>query len=319
MSGLVFVEGVPGTGKSTTAQFLARQLIRHGRPARWFYEEQVPNPFVPEIDPSEYRDWQHFIDLRVARWQAFARDAAVTTETLVAESVLLQLPMFTMLRRDVSPAMIEQLLIELARTVNPLHPKLIYLAHPKPEEAWHAIAEQRGAEFVAGAVRRSNEWAFLHSRGLSGLPGVLAYWRAHGALCDDVVSRLPMETLTVDMSDGSWPERRGRICTFLDVAADEPPAPDPGTLAHVTGRYRNGERELTVTLDGGRLVLRGALWPSNALLPVARNRFDVEAWPFQIRFEEDAGGRVRALHWHGPRLWWGGPEGVYHLDPKELE
>jgi thymidylate kinase len=63
MSGLVFVEGVPGTGKSTTAQFLARQLIRHGRPARWFYEEQVPNPFVPEIDPSEYRDWQHFIDL----------------------------------------------------------------------------------------------------------------------------------------------------------------------------------------------------------------------------------------------------------------
>jgi DNA polymerase III delta prime subunit len=114
MSGLVFVEGVPGTGKSTTAQFLARQLIRHGRPARWFYEEQVPNPFVPEIHPSEYRDWHHFINLRVERWQEFARAAAVSTETLVAESVLLQAPVFTMLRRDVPPAMIEQLLIELA-------------------------------------------------------------------------------------------------------------------------------------------------------------------------------------------------------------
>src|SRR5438067_10670331 len=83
---LVFVEGVPGAGKSTTAQFLARQLTRHGRSARWFYEEQVPNPFVPEIDPADYRDWHHFIDLRVERWRAFARDATRSTETLVADS-----------------------------------------------------------------------------------------------------------------------------------------------------------------------------------------------------------------------------------------
>jgi hypothetical protein len=221
-----------------------------------------------------------------------------------------------MLRRDVAPALIEQLLIELARTVAPLHPKLVYLAHPKPDEAWRAIAEQRGAEFVAGAVRRSAEWAFLSARGLSGLPGVLAYWQAHGALCDEVVSRLPMETLTVDTSEGSWPERRARICAFLDVGADEPAAPDPHVLERLTGRYRDGERAVTVSLDDGRLILRGALWPSNALLPVTRDVFDVEAWPFQIRFEEDGAGRVHALRWHGPRLWWGGPEGAYHRDPE---
>jgi thymidylate kinase len=53
---LIFVEGVPGSGKSTTAQFIARRLARSGRPARWFYEEQAPNPFVPEIDPAHYRN-----------------------------------------------------------------------------------------------------------------------------------------------------------------------------------------------------------------------------------------------------------------------
>ena len=68
---LIFVEGVPGSGKSTTAQFIARRLARSGRPARWFYEEQAPNP-VPEIDPAHYRNWDHFSELRAERWRALA-------------------------------------------------------------------------------------------------------------------------------------------------------------------------------------------------------------------------------------------------------
>jgi hypothetical protein len=59
---------------------------------------------------------------------------------------------------------------------------------------------------------------------------------------------------------------------------------------------------MTIELDGGRLVLRGVLWASNALLPVTSGVFDVEAWPFQLHFD-DAG-----LSWHGPRLWWAAPQ-----------
>jgi len=312
VSPLVFVEGVPGSGKSTTAQFLARQLTRHGRPARWFYEEQVPNPFVPDIDPADYRDWQHFIDLRVERWQVFAHGAAASTETLIAESAPLQLPVFTMLRRDVASAMIADLLTRLAEAIAPIRPKLVYLAHPKPDDAWRSIAAHRGAEFTAGAVRRSRECAFLHARGLSGLAGVLAYWQAHGALCDRIVSWLPMETLSVDVSAGTWLEHRTRICAFLDLGADAPPAPDRAMLAKVTGRYRDGARELIVRLDGEGLVLQGVLWPSNALLPITEAVFDVEAWPFQVRFEQNA------LHWQGPRLRWGGPAGTYRRESGEI-
>ena len=82
-------------------------------------------------------------------------------------------------------------------------------------------------------------------------------------------------------------------------------------LARVTGRYRDGARELTVRLDGERLALQGVLWPSNALLPITEAIFDVEAWPFQVHFEENA------LHWQGPRLSWGGPHGVYQREASE--
>jgi hypothetical protein len=104
-----------------------------------------------------------------------------------------------------------------------LQPRLVQLAHPEPDVAWQAIAARRGAAFLDGAISRSREWDFTRSRGLTGLDGVLAYWRTHGALCDRLVSLLAMDTLVVDVSTGSWPERRHQLCTWLGIPPLAPP------------------------------------------------------------------------------------------------
>ena len=44
MTRLIMVEGVPGTGKSTTAQMVAAAQGAAGRPVRWHYEEEVGHP-----------------------------------------------------------------------------------------------------------------------------------------------------------------------------------------------------------------------------------------------------------------------------------
>jgi DNA polymerase III delta prime subunit len=45
---IILVEGFPGCGKSTTAQWLARQFRAAGPPAEWFYEGQRPHPMLAE-------------------------------------------------------------------------------------------------------------------------------------------------------------------------------------------------------------------------------------------------------------------------------
>ena len=41
---LILVDGITGSGKSTTAQFIARQLEKNGIKARWYNELEIGNP-----------------------------------------------------------------------------------------------------------------------------------------------------------------------------------------------------------------------------------------------------------------------------------
>jgi hypothetical protein len=311
MGRLILVEGFPGAGKSTTAQFLARALARRGAAARWVYEEERPNPLVPPAPAGGYPDWEAFIEARVARWRAFAAAAAEHDVTIIPESALLQRPVFAMLTRDAEPARIEALVRRLAEAVAPLAPSLVYLARPDPEAAFRAIGERRGLAWLLHHVQASTGFAFTRARGLTGLDGLLAYWRAHAELCGAIVERLDLPTLVLESGPDGWAERRRRICDFVGVPFDDEPTADAAEMARVSGRYGDGTREATVEVVDGRLVLRGILWFTNGLLPVARGVFDVESWPLRLVFEADAAGPARAFRCSGPRLAWGGPSGLF--------
>ena len=82
-------------------------------------------------------------------------------------------------------------------------------------------------------------------------------------------------------------------------------------LAHV--RETEHLRHLGVPrLDGGRIaeIVEKPSEPPGRLAVTGLycyepDVFDVEAWPFQVRFDDGA------LTWHGPRLSWGNPAGTY--------
>ena len=312
MSRLVFVEGFPGAGKSTTAQFLARQLARRGDRARWVYEGEVPNPFVPTPPGNGYKSWEQFADRRAERWRALADVAAEHDVTLVPESALLQLPVFTMLRRNVEAAVIAALVDRLVEAATPLQPRLVYLSRPDPEAAFRAIGERRGFAWLSYHIAHSGGYTFVQARGLSGLEGLLAYWRAHAEVCAAIVDQVRLPKLVLDAAANGWPERRRRICDFADVPYQDEPAASAGSAARAAGRYSDGRREVTIETIENRLAVRGFLWREHsALLPVAPDVFDVESWPLRLRFVGDPAAPAEAFHCSGPRLAWDSLSGIF--------
>jgi hypothetical protein len=65
---LVFVEGFPGSGKSTTAQWLARQWQRTDRACRWLHEHQPDHPVVGIPAGARYETWEEYFEYRRDRW-----------------------------------------------------------------------------------------------------------------------------------------------------------------------------------------------------------------------------------------------------------
>lgn len=305
MSRLVLVEGLPGAGKSTTAQHLVLHAGRHGHRARWSYEEEAAHPVTGSYHPSA---------APLARWAAFVRAARDADELIVLESALLQWPIMALLRHDLAPEAILAVVGEITVLLAPLDPLLVYLSLPDVEAAVRAIGARRGAAWQIGHIVRNDATPFARRRGVSGFEGLVHYWREHAALCERAVAAWPYQKLVLDVSRGDWPTRRREICRLLALPLDEHPPAGEAQLQRYVGTYRGllggKPREFAIAVKERRLVLQGLLWPENPLIPGDSDLFHAEAWPLALRFVDDGRGDIRAVSIEGPPFRWGDVAGA---------
>jgi len=314
---LIVIEGSPGSGKSTTAQWLARQWQVAGRPCRWIYEQQPDHPVVGIPTGADYDTWEEYFAYRRDRWSALAAEAVTGYTLTIMESALLQYPVFVMLRRGLAADTIVAFLVSVADIIRPLAPRLVYLKTLDPEMTYRAIIARRGGaafvETLLPAYETGEAGEFFRARGLHGFDGLLAYWREHNSICERAVKVLDLETLIVDPHDVDWLQRRAAIARFLGLSPRPDESPSTTELMFYVGHYHvawkgdippvparspgrsAGLTECIVSLESDRLVVNGVLWPDNRLLWKEDNVFEAEAWPLEVVFDSAARGGVGRL------------------------
>ena len=92
--GLVIVEGIMGSGKSTTMRFIAKHSQEAGLPALPIHETTDPHP-VRATDELEhwFEPWwettpENLADRALAKWTAFVEDTRVDAAILVFDGQL---------------------------------------------------------------------------------------------------------------------------------------------------------------------------------------------------------------------------------------
>lgn len=225
---LIFVDGLPGSGKSTTAALVASELERRGIPCRLLREREISHPLNVggDLHPSGSTTGAgmfaaytvgSFVEESLARWQAFVTEAAGTECVSILDSYPFQNSVRVLLQMDANPGTLAAYQSGVERTAAALAPVLIYLDPGDAEPALQAIAEHRGRAWSDYAISVITGCPYASSRGLRGMDGAIAMLQSYKNLLDESVTRFPFPKLVLSACHRAWPDCHARIRAFLGL------------------------------------------------------------------------------------------------------
>jgi hypothetical protein len=226
---LVFVEGLPGSGKTTTSQYIVGRLQRLQFPATWLPEVQDNHPLNVggALHPAGATTGaelfatytvEAYIAESLQRWQAFV---AVPNDGLtVLDSYPYQNSVRILLQMDAPLATLLTYAREVESLVQPLAPVLVYLNRAVTDEALSATLRLRGDAWTAYAMEVMTNCPYAHHRQLTGPAGAKALLDAYNAVLHELLAESALPRLMLEQCDGHWDACYARLAAFLGFPAD---------------------------------------------------------------------------------------------------
>lgn len=168
---LIIVEGLPGSGKSTTAAMIADELNKKGKKVICV-DEGV------QEHPADYADYD-FPDFETERmkilekWRSFVEKSDKDT-IYVFNCIFLQNPMCeTMMRFGMEEAASQNYISEIAEIIKPLNPIIIYINQPNVKEAINSVLDERGNDWLNAVMDYHISQGYGKQKNLSGYEGYI--------------------------------------------------------------------------------------------------------------------------------------------------
>lgn len=296
MPRLILVDGFAGTGKSTAAQRLWLDLTRAGRDARWCHEHERAHPVFQygEIHELLRQTPGEFERGLVDAWRALATSGE--SGTLIIEGAFLQIPIGVMTAMGAPAARVRALLREIDGVLASVGASLVHLHHPDLPASLQQTGALRGPQWLPELIAAVGASPYGQRHKVRSFRGLTAFYARQRKVVDSIWPRLAMRHLSLDVSAGTWAQRRRRIAAFAGVrSAPDLPLSRKMLLDH-SGAYRTASRvPAAITTDGQRLFAQLPATRPLTLLPVdyARGHFCAEGLPIDVRFSYGSDGRAR--------------------------
>jgi Adenylylsulphate kinase len=225
---MIMVDGLPGSGKSTIAEYVTRELEQRGIPCRLLREREPDHPLNVggEWHPSGRTTGVRmfaaytvgsFVEESLARWNAFAAEVMGSERVNILDSYPFQNSVRVLLQMDADPLTLATYRACVAEKAAGLAPVLIYLDPGDAERAMREITGQRGPAWTDYAIDVVTDCPYASSRGLRGLNGAIAILRLYKHVLDEAVARSPFPTLVLSACHHRWPDCHAKIREFLGL------------------------------------------------------------------------------------------------------
>ena len=204
---LILIEGMIGSGKTTTAERLADWLSRRGEDVRAFDEGAADHPIrtrrVDELlaapapgDPDVYS---------VGQWRRLAERCLRDGQTVILESVFLQNSVMQAFIDGAPAAAVTEICTEIQRQAAPAEPFLVYLRPTDIAAAIARVHQARGEPWSSRNVAYVQDCPWARRRNLRGRDAVVRLYQAWEPVASQLYDRYPFPKLMVPDPQHDWP------------------------------------------------------------------------------------------------------------------
>jgi hypothetical protein len=189
---IVFIEGLPGSGKTTAATTIGHRLPG----SRVFLESHAGHPLlvgVPDERGAAFADIHeiHSADTFAAAALVKLKGFLASTERgtpYIFESHPIQSTVRVLLQLDAAEVTVLKFWSELQDRLGSAELQLVYLQENDPQQALTDILRARGPAWERYVVDAFNRYPWMKARGLSGVGGMLEMIGQYSVLTDHLVA-----------------------------------------------------------------------------------------------------------------------------------
>jgi thymidylate kinase len=238
---LIVIEGMIGSGKTTTATRVGDWLARRGEDVRVFCEgaadhpirtraedrlraaagPQAPGPGRAGDDGTEGSPGAY----EAAQWRRLAERCLRDRQTIIVEGSFLQnsvMPAFI----DGAPARtVTEIFTQIARQAAPARPLLVYLRPADIAAAIARIHRTRGEPWSSRNVAFVENSPWARRRNLHGQDAVVKLYQAWEPVVTQLYGRYPFPKIMVTDPQHDWQATLTRICATARLLPTQPETP----------------------------------------------------------------------------------------------
>lgn len=277
---LVIVEGIPGSGKSSTARFISLQLERNGYYTELFHESTFQHPILLEEDINDSEQWKSSY---MSKWNKFLNNNASKQSVFVFESVLFQSPIINLLNFDTDRAEIIRFIDDLLSSLSRVDCSLVYLYQQDPSLGINRMMATRGGEsWLEKTYEKYKHFPYYKNRGHSDKELHLKFLHDYSEIAGQVYSKCRINSIAIDNTNWNWNQDYSTIMDFLGHAIYPDPKLSSVELDMFIGLFRNDELGLTIEIQLGNDGLY--IFGDQKLKPRDKNKFYLDNISMSLEF-----------------------------------
>jgi len=294
---LILVDGITGSGKSTTAHFIARQMEKNGVKVKWYYEVEKDHPVFEILKNDDESDLDHskrVFEEYPKKWIDFVNKVKDDEFVYIIESYLFQdVLMSPHFMNDLDRQVIKDYSHSILEIAKCLDPVLIHFYQKDVDKSLRGNWQRRDEEWTKWFIAREEKTLYCKNRNLKGEAGAIRLWQDFTDFTLEVFEEYEFRKIQFENSEHKWDEYKNQIMQFLELENFEEALYD-NSMDQFCGDYIGKGSVYKVHIKNNRLCL-DTFWPNLKLLPTGENRFEVEGFPVVLHFIKDDVTKVSSI------------------------